>query len=128
MSKWLSLQKFAGQVSKPKHVKKMICEEVCDMMDAWKNDEFAPDISELSGLNDSEFVKKYEDDFYETAQHEGAEAIRYLIKFFAAHDIDIMQYVNALQKKIDIKMAQHKIAEKATAEVTKPKINVVIPV
>ena len=123
MNKWDALAKFAGIVSKPKHVKKMICSEVCDMMEAWKADHFAPSTKELDSLSDADFLAIYKKEFYQTAQHEAAETIWYVVKFFEAHDIDIMPYVDALEKERELTMPN--VASNVTSSA--PAVRVIMP-
>ncbi len=98
MSKYDALKKYAAMAARPKYVKKSICAEVCSAMDAWKKDHFSPGVEELKGLSDKDFLATYKEHFYDTVEHEFAEAIEHIDRFMSAHDKNIFDYYNELKK------------------------------
>lgn len=114
MNKWQALSAYLGAVPnlKPKYVAQHICNEAKDMICAWKADKFAPETKHLDDLTGDEFINKYDELFYETAQHEGAEVIERVALFFETHGIDIFEYFEKLKLKRRYKAEKWQLPEK----------------
>lgn len=98
MDKKAALTTYFGLRPRLKYARQRICNEVWEAMKAWKKDCFAPDMSKLDGLSDSDFVTEYKADFDKTVQHELGEAVEEIALFAQAHGFDVIKYLQYLER------------------------------
>ena len=96
--KWAALVSYLGVNPKIKYFKHRVYDEICDAVEDWKTDDFAPDIAMLNGLNDTDFMTAYEDNFHKTFQHEVCEALEHEDNMMESLGYDIMAHYAALKR------------------------------
>lgn len=98
MNKYEAVAKYLSSRPKVKYFIRNVDNELCDMKKAWKKDEFAPSVKELSNLSNEDFVSTYFNEYKDTVQHELAEAVEHIVLFAEAHGVDILEYLQYLEK------------------------------